>query len=102
MSSRPRHEVELYREDDAFVVIADLDDADREDVELSWHDGELSIVVESDEADGDRHQVRRRRVGLHRPIEADEITASFDDGVLEVRLPIAEESAPTGQRIEIE
>ncbi len=85
----PANPVELYREADAFTVIVDLARFDRDDVDVTWQGGRLHVSAERPTADG-RVRTVDREVGLPHPIEEWAVTASFEDGLLEVRLPISE------------
>lgn len=85
---RPAHEIELYREDDEYVVVTDVGDADPEDVDVRWRGGHLHVYVET--GDDGRRSVRHRDVSVPREIDPDGITAAFADGVLEVHLPITQ------------
>ncbi|MEF8868396.1 MAG: Hsp20/alpha crystallin family protein, partial [Haloarculaceae archaeon] len=96
----PQHEVELYREEDSYVVIVELPGANADDVDVNWVDGHLSIAAEV-ETDGRRHVVSRR-LSVPKEIDPSGISASFEDGVLEVTLPIVGETRPDGIRIEVE
>lgn len=99
-SYHPRHEVELFRDDDEFVVYVDLPSEDV-DVDLRWHDGDLSILIEETDAETGRNRVRQRHVGVHRPVREADITATIDDAVLEVHLPIDRSSDHSGTRIDV-
>ncbi|WP_284010787.1 Hsp20/alpha crystallin family protein [Haloarcula pelagica] len=99
VTHHPQKGVELYREDEAFVVLVDLPGFDREDVELRWRDRRLHVEAIHREP-GERTKVFHRSLGLPRPVRDDEITATLADGVLEVRLPIADRERD-GRRIDI-
>lgn len=95
---RPAHEIELYRQENEYVVVADVGDADAADVDVSWRSGHLHVYVET-ETEGRRH-VRHRDVSVPKEIDTDGIAAEFADGVLEVHLPIVEDRVH-GKEIEI-
>ncbi|MBX0322806.1 Hsp20/alpha crystallin family protein [Halomicroarcula sp. F13] len=99
VTHHPAKGVELYREDGAFVVLVELSEFDREDVDLRWHDRRLHVEAERHEP-GERSRVFHRSVGLPRPIREADITATIEDGVLEVTLPI-DDRAREGRRIDI-
>lgn len=101
--------VTLEDEGDAYVFVMDLPGFETEDIDLTFDDGHLSVYAHHDaEAGSDAYRtVRSRRVGkqvtIPKEIVIDEITASYHNGVLEVRLPIVEdERDESGHRIEIE
>jgi HSP20 family protein len=81
------------------VVKAELPGVNKEDIELTLDQGELVIHgehrVESAAAEVDSYRVERsygrfyRRLPLPFQANAEQIAASYTDGVLEVRIPIA-------------
>lgn len=97
----PAHEVELFRDADAYVVYADLPNYTIEEVDIRWHDQRLHLSADSHDGDG-RATVFHRQVSLPHSIDDDGITAEFEDGVLEVTLPIESEARRPGQEIRID
>jgi len=96
--------MDLVETDDHLVLRADLPGLDKEDVEIEVKDGVLTISGErraehEDSADG-YHRVERaygrfsRSLSLPQGIDADQVQASFDKGVLEVRIPKPAERKP--------
>ncbi len=79
--------------DDGYIVTADLPGFERNDLDLRFHDGTLTIraVVELTDETSESWHRRSRRVHEHVSIPGDvieeEISASYRNGVLEVRLP---------------
>ncbi len=99
----------LEDEGDAYVFVMDVPGFEKEDVDLTFRNGALSVRAHPDAEEGSDayRSVRSRRVAKRVPIPkevvADEITASYHNGVLEVRLPIVEdERDEDGHRIDIE
>lgn len=84
----PAHEVELYRDGAVYTVYVALPDADPEDLAVQWQDGTLHVSAEPPHVYEDPSDVYHRQIGLPKAIDEDGITASFEDGVLEVTLPI--------------
>ncbi|MBV0903408.1 Hsp20/alpha crystallin family protein [Haloarcula salina] len=96
----PRKGIELYREDDTYVVLFDLPDHDPSDIEVRWRNGRLHVeAVEG--TSGERHRVFHRSIGLSSPIEGHDISASYEDGVLTVTAPISDET-PEDHQIDVE
>lgn len=89
--------VDLYEEGDEMVLKADLPGMKRDDIDLSIENGDLVIRGErSDEKKIDEENCYRlersrgvflRRMALPSEVEADAVSARFQDGVLEVRFP---------------
>jgi HSP20 family protein len=105
--------VEEYVDDGTLVVRAELPDIDPDkDVELSVADGVLHIRAQREEKpekkdkDAYRSEFRYgsfvRNVPLPEGVKEDDITASYTDGVLEVRAPMpAEEEKPPVTKVPI-
>lgn len=98
----------LETDDDGYVVLADLPGFEREDLDLRFDDGVLTIRGEHDVAEegerGWRHRRRHVSDQLRIPGEvmAEEISASYRNGVLEVHLPSVGEVDEDGRRIDID
>lgn len=98
----PHLRVEDYLDEDAYVLRAELPGVDPEkDVEVTVEDDVLTIRGERREEAREKNRCEfhygsfRRSVTLPKGARSDEITASYDDGVLEVRVPLRGESAPS-------
>lgn len=98
----------LEDEGDAYVFVMDLPGFETDAIDLGYDDGVLTIDARADVEDGSEthRSVRSRRIARRVPVPteivADEITATYHNGVLEVRLPAAEGGDDGGHRIEIE
>ena len=101
--------VDEYRDGGVYVVRAALPGIDPDqDVELTAEDGELRITV-TERTDDGRDYVRRelRRAASTRSLPLPErarpsdISASYRDGVLEIRIPLAEPPAAESTRITV-
>ena len=94
---------------DELVITVDLPGVKREDVQITLEEETLRLDAEKKEEkaqDGESWYARERSfgkyarvMGLPFRVAADRITATMENGVLEVRLPKAEEAKP--KRIEI-
>lgn len=95
----PRHELELYREDDHYLVLAHVD-ADPEDIDVKWVDGHLHVAAEHHQEG--RTRVTHRDMTFPRAVDADAITADYNeaDDVLEIRLPISGDR-PQSRTVEV-
>lgn len=108
-----RIRVEEVREDDAVVVRAELPGVDPEsDIEITVVDGALEIRAQREQREEKREEGRYRsefrygsfvrRVPLPAGASDEDVTATYQDGILEVRVPLPEEAkAPTPARIPI-
>jgi HSP20 family protein len=101
--------MDLAETDEHFVVRADLPGLDRDDLEIEVKDRVLTISGEREAEHEDRkegyHRVERsfgrfsRSLDLPEGIDASAVTADFERGVLEVRIPKPEERQPTKVQI---
>jgi HSP20 family molecular chaperone IbpA len=98
----PYVRVEDFVEEGAYVVRAELPGIDPDkDVEVSVENDMLIIKGERREETKEKNRREfhygsfSRSVSLPRGAKADQITASYTNGLLEVRVPIAEETPPT-------
>jgi HSP20 family protein len=96
--------VDVYEDKDSLLVKAELPGLKKEDIEISLHDGFLTLTGER------KHEEKRegaevyrserwvgrfnRSISLPCSVEADKITATYNEGVLTVTLPKAEEAKP--------
>lgn len=96
--------VDVFDTADAIVLKAELPGLKPEEVEVEVDDDVLSIRGErtfrEEVEEGRYHRIERaygafaRTMALPAGVKAGEITASFTDGVLEVRVPKAEQATP--------
>ena len=103
--------VDMYEEDNQVIVKAELPDIAKKDIEISLEEDVLTIKAEKKEEteEGDKettHYTRERRFGqyvrrmtLPGKVDTENITATLKKGVLEIKLPRAEEAKP--KQIEI-
>jgi HSP20 family protein len=101
--------VDISERKDAYIVAVELPGVKLNDLQIAYQDGLLTIEGErglaADSADQQTHLVERRYGQFRRSITlplhvtADAIDASFEDGVLTVLVPKAEEAKP--KRIEV-
>jgi HSP20 family protein len=101
--------MDLVETDEHFVLRADLPGIAEDDVKIELEDGTLTISGERKAEHESRNEgfyrVERsfgtfsRSLTLPKGVDADAVTANFDRGVLEVRIPKPEERKP--RRIEI-
>ena len=96
--------VDIRQSDDAFVIEASVPGFAPDDVEVTFENGVLSIKgTHREETErSDNGYVRRerrigsvyRQIGLPAEVRADEISASFHNGVLTVSVPRAQKAQP--------
>jgi HSP20 family protein len=98
--------VDVQEHENGFAVTAELPGLKAEDVDLKIENGVLSLVGEKKEekeegTEGSTRHVIERRYGrfernftLPRDVDAEKVTAKFDDGVLTVTVPKAASAKP--------
>lgn len=96
--------VDVFETEDAVILKAELPGLTTDDVDVEIDDNVLTVSGErtlKDAVHEDRYYRLERSYGkfsrsltLPQGITADEVTASFTDGVLEVRVPKADEVKP--------
>ena len=97
-----KHEIELYREGDAYVVLVEMNDYDRDELDLTWHDNHLHIEAAHVDEAGGRTQLLQRSLSVPKPVDHEHITAKVDGDTLEVRLPIEAEGDHERHEIQID
>lgn len=96
--------VDIAERKDAYVITAEVPGVEPEEIQVSLEDGALTIAGEREQtqesSDEQFHRVERRygafrrSIMLPRQVKADAIGASYDNGVLTVVVPKAEEAKP--------
>ncbi|GAB11312.1 heat shock protein Hsp18 [Gordonia araii NBRC 100433] len=100
--------LDLYKVDDHYVLIADLPGADPGSIDVNVDNGVLTLSAQRSTPSEDGVQwlaserfsgAYRRQLSLGDDIDSSRISASYDNGVLTVTIPMAEEAKP--RRIEV-
>ena len=96
--------MDLVETEDHFVLRADLPGLSEEDVSIELEDSVLTVSgerkAEHEEREEGFHRVERsfgafsRSLSLPKGVDADAVAASFDRGVLEIRIPKPEARKP--------
>ena len=96
--------VDLFENKDSFVVKAELPGMKKEQIEISLHEGALLVSGERKREEkskpGETYREERfygkfhRSIALPKPVAADQVKATYKDGVLTVTLPKTEEVKP--------
>jgi HSP20 family protein len=94
--------VDVYEDKDNLLVKAELPGMRKEDVEIAFHNGYLTLSGERKQEqkheDAETYRSERwlgrfhRTISLPCRVEADKIKATYNEGVLTVTLPKAEEA----------
>ena len=104
-------QIETFRRENNVVVRADLPGLKKEDVKVEVEDNVLSISGErNDEREDNKDDYYRsersygrfyRAVQLPDGVKADDVQASFKDGVLEVTVPVPKESSRARKEVRV-
>jgi len=96
--------IDLAETDDAYLIHLDLPGLSKEDINLNYHDGTLSVSGERkvNEQEDKANYVRIERFyghfyrsfALPKAINQNDIEATYQDGVLDIRVPKTEEVKP--------
>jgi HSP20 family protein len=102
--------LDVYQDKDQFIVKAELPGLKKEDIAISLHEGVLTLAGErrQEKEHDEKNCVRNERwfgrfertVNLPAPVDATRVAATYEDGVLTVTLPKAEQAKP--RQIEIQ
>lgn len=100
--------MDLYKVDDHYVLTADLPGVDPGSVDVSVDNGTLTLTAHRSARSEDSVQwlaserffgTYRRQLSLGEGIDTTRITATYENGVLTVTIPLAERAKP--RRIEV-
>jgi HSP20 family protein len=95
--------LDLYQNNDNVVAAVELPGMRKEDIEISLHDGTLTIGGERrrETSNGEKTERTERYIGKFRRsitlpvmVDANRVSAKYQDGILTVTLPKAEEAKP--------
>jgi HSP20 family protein len=94
--------LDVYQDKDQFTVVAELPGLKKEDVELSLHGGVLTISGERKQEKKGEEGYRNERffgrfqrsITLPTSVDGNKVKATYQDGILKVVLPKAEEAKP--------
>ena len=105
---------QLIDTEEGYALVVDMPGFERDEIDVTVEDGMLSILATHETTDdgheGDELSLLRasrsrrthERMRLPEAILVEEITATYRNGVLEVRLPLAGERADTAVDIDVQ
>lgn len=97
-----RDDYELYEGDDEFVLAVEMPGFDPAEITVTWDDGILDVAAEHEDRDRGRQRQYHRRFRFPKEVDDEDITASYDNGILEVTLPTSPGPAVTGTEIDVQ
>lgn len=103
--------LDAFEDKDKYVVSLELPGLKKEDISVTVQDGVLTVSGErkreQETTSGNVHRTERyygkftRSVSLPPTAKADQVAASYKDGVLHVELPKAEEAKPKSIEVKV-
>ena len=93
---------ELFEEDDEFVLSVELPGFEPEEITASWDNGVLNIAAEHENQQRGQRRTYHRRFRFPKDVDDEAITAEYNNGILEVRLPVETGAAVSGTEIEVQ
>jgi len=95
--------ISVEETDDGFVVLADLPGFDREELSVRLYEGRLHLDGEHEVGDGVGYRSRQvsEQITLPAHVDPEDVTASYNNGVLEVRCVVDSADSGAGTDIEI-
>ena len=104
--------VDVYEDQDAIVIKADLPGMNQEEIEVEMNGDTITLQGErkfEDEARRDKYVRVERQYGdfqrsftIGVPIEADKIKATYRNGILELTIPKAETTKPKKVQVSVD
>jgi HSP20 family protein len=95
--------LDLHESGDHFVAVVELPGMRKEDIDISLHDGALTISGERKREKSNNGETARteryvgtfrRSISLPTRVDPSKVSATYQDGILKVTLPKAEEAKP--------
>ncbi|MFA9516345.1 Hsp20/alpha crystallin family protein [Halopenitus sp. H-Gu1] len=96
------NDYELYEEDDEFVLSVEMPGFDPDEISVSWDSGILNVAAEHEDEQRGQRRTYHRRFRFPKDVDDEAITAEYNNGILEVRLPVQAGAVVTGTEIEVQ
>lgn len=103
--------VDIVENENELVLTADVPGIKMEDIDIKLEDGTLTISgsrkFESEKKEGGYHRIERaygqfqRAFSLPESVDAEKVTAAYDNGVLRVTLPKKEIAKPRSIKVSV-
>lgn len=92
LPAAPRFPVDVYEDKDNTYVRAELPGINRDEIHVEMVDGFLTLSA--NRKDGDRTFTFNRSVTIPEAVQADKVSAGYENGILTVTLPKQEQAKP--------
>jgi len=95
---------DLSEREDEFVLTVDLPGFEKEEIDLRYDDRVLHLSARHEVADESTNRSRSvsERIALPRDVVAEDVEATYRNGVLEAHLPFEAGEVEHGHRIDVE
>ena len=96
----------LDRTEEGYTLVADLPGFERDEIDLRIDGDDLLLIADNERRIADeigetlRHRSVRKAMSLPEGVSVDEISASYNNGVLQVTMPVAGERDATHVQID--
>jgi HSP20 family protein len=104
--------LDLYEDNSELVAKVELPGLDKDDIDISISDHTLTVRAEKKQEEEIKREnyyrversrgAMRRTIDLPTDVEADQVKASYKDGVLEIRMPRSQTEQEKQKRIQIQ
>lgn len=95
-------EVELYEEEGEFVLTMEMPGFEKDEIGVNFYENRLNVSAEHVDENRNRKRTYHRTFRLPKEVVEEDVSASYRNGILEIRLPIIEETEAKGRTIEVE
>lgn len=93
---------ELYEDEDEFVLTLEMPGFDANDITVAWDAGVLNVGAQQTDEKRGRERTFHRRFRFPKDVNDDDAYAEYNNGILEITLPVSEGAVAAGRKIPIE
>jgi HSP20 family protein len=93
---------ELYEDGEDFVLTLEIPGFDPEDIKVAWDAGVLNVGARQTHEGRGGERTYHRRFRFPKEIDEEQAYAEYNNGILEVRLPVIEGALVAGREIPVE
>lgn len=100
---RPSDGTRIVENEDSYDWMIEMPGVGKDNIDVTVEDGTLRVETNYED-EGENHYARRnisKAVRIGKLIDTDEISATYENGVLNVNMPKVDEETTTGRKIEV-
>ncbi len=102
MPTEFNEDFELYEDDDKFVLTLEMPGFEADDITVAWDAGVLNVGAQQTDEKRGRERTFHRRFRFPKKVNDDNAHAEYNNGILEITLPVSEGAVAAGRKIPIE